>query len=202
MNWRSTVKFKIFFCCRRPQTVRSPSCQSSWPQSGGDETKLHFGCKEKASANSGACWLIFIYQCFLNKKKKEKKLRCLFTRVCVLLQGTEFNSQKAIKETLHKSERTKILMNTRASDGNKQSCFLVFNSIIIVLQCRIHRPCCYLLYHDVSAAAAKSSTSCVICDHLKKKKQPIRTFQWCLNAFRGPHGPLYGLKSFFYNRSI
>lgn len=44
---------------------------------------------------------------------------------CVLLQEAEFNSQKAIKETLQKSERTKILINTRATDGNKQLCFIM-----------------------------------------------------------------------------
>ena len=65
--------------------------------------------------------------------------------MCVVLQGAEFNPQKAIKETLQKSERTKNLINTRAADGNKQSCFLILIPksrqylITFVLGGRIHR---------------------------------------------------------------
>lgn len=97
-------------------------------------------------------------------------------------------------------------MNTRASDGNKQLCFLVFNSTVFVLQCRIHRP---VLLFIISWCIGSSSKivhfMCYMWSFKKRKKthQPIiRTFHWCLNVFRGPHGPLYGLKSFFYNWSI
>lgn len=43
----------------------------------------------------------------------------LFTGVSLLSQEAAFNSQKAIKETLQTSERTKTLINARATDGNK-----------------------------------------------------------------------------------
>ncbi|KAM3857437.1 protein phosphatase 1 regulatory subunit 35 [Diretmus argenteus] len=49
------------------------------------------------------------------------------------LQGAEFNSQKAIQETLQKSERTKNLINTKATDGvNVSRSQLLYSSLVSV----------------------------------------------------------------------
>lgn len=49
------------------------------------------------------------------------------------LQGVEFNSQKAVQETLRKSERTKNLINTRATEGvNVSRSQLLFTSLVSV----------------------------------------------------------------------
>ncbi|KAM8722031.1 protein phosphatase 1 regulatory subunit 35 isoform 1-T2 [Acanthopagrus schlegelii] len=49
------------------------------------------------------------------------------------LQGSQFNSQKAIQEILKRSERTKNLINTRATEEvNVSRCQLLFNSLVSV----------------------------------------------------------------------
>ncbi|XP_037545303.1 protein phosphatase 1 regulatory subunit 35 [Nematolebias whitei] len=49
------------------------------------------------------------------------------------LQGAEFNSQKALQETLQKSERTKNLINARAAEVvNVSRSQLLFNSLVSV----------------------------------------------------------------------
>ncbi|XP_017294819.1 protein phosphatase 1 regulatory subunit 35 [Kryptolebias marmoratus] len=49
------------------------------------------------------------------------------------LQGAEFNSQKALQETLQKSERTKNLINARATEVvNVSRSQLLFNSLVSV----------------------------------------------------------------------
>ncbi|KAI3360278.1 hypothetical protein L3Q82_014586 [Scortum barcoo] len=49
------------------------------------------------------------------------------------LQGAEFNSQKAIKETLQRSERTKNLINTRATEVvNVSRSQLLYTSLVSV----------------------------------------------------------------------
>lgn len=42
----------------------------------------------------------------------------MVTWLCGVFQGAEFNTQKAIQDTLQRSERTKNLINTRATEGN------------------------------------------------------------------------------------
>ncbi|CAK6982922.1 protein phosphatase 1 regulatory subunit 35 [Scomber scombrus] len=49
------------------------------------------------------------------------------------LQGAEFNSQKAVQETLRKSERTKNLINSKATEGvNVSRSQLLFSSLVSV----------------------------------------------------------------------
>ncbi|XP_071403327.1 protein phosphatase 1 regulatory subunit 35 [Centroberyx affinis] len=49
------------------------------------------------------------------------------------LQGAEFNSQKAVQETLRKSERTKNLINTKATEGvNVSRSQLLYSSLVSV----------------------------------------------------------------------
>ncbi|XP_054455610.1 protein phosphatase 1 regulatory subunit 35 isoform X1 [Anoplopoma fimbria] len=96
------------------------------------------------------------------------------------LQGSEFNSQKAIQETLRRSERTKTLINTRATEEvNVSRSQQLFSSLVSVevqedqlisqvLQHRLLPPCnCNKAADGPSLLLFKTS------DHLRQKPVPL-----------------------------
>ncbi|XP_030266102.1 protein phosphatase 1 regulatory subunit 35 [Sparus aurata] len=99
------------------------------------------------------------------------------------LQGSQFNSQKAIQEILQRSERTKYLINTRATEEvNVSRCQLLFSSLVSVdvqvdqlisqvLQDRLQlapTPRC----HENKAADGPSLFLFMGCDLLRQKPLP------------------------------
>ncbi|KAK9541076.1 hypothetical protein VZT92_001150 [Zoarces viviparus] len=96
------------------------------------------------------------------------------------LQGAEFNSQKAIQETLRRSERTKTLINTRATEEvNVSRSQLLFTSLVCVevqedqlisqvLQHRLLPPCL-----GNKAADGPSLLLFMTSDHLRQKPVPL-----------------------------
>ncbi|XP_068573585.1 protein phosphatase 1 regulatory subunit 35 [Cebidichthys violaceus] len=92
------------------------------------------------------------------------------------LQGAEFNSQKAVQETLRRSERTKTLINTRATEEvNVSRSQLLFTSLVCVevkedqlisqvLQHRLLPPC-----HGNKTADGPSLLLFRTSDHLRQK---------------------------------
>ncbi|XP_078017061.1 protein phosphatase 1 regulatory subunit 35-like [Epinephelus lanceolatus] len=99
------------------------------------------------------------------------------------LQGAEFNSQKAVHETLLKSERTKNLINTRATEEvNVSRSQLLFSSLVCVdvqedqlisqmLQQRLLLPP-PLPGHGAKAADGPSLQFFMTSDHLRQKPVP------------------------------
>ncbi|XP_049926695.1 protein phosphatase 1 regulatory subunit 35 [Epinephelus moara] len=99
------------------------------------------------------------------------------------LQGAEFNSQKAVLETLLKSERTKNLINTRATEEvNVSRSQLLFSSLVCVdvqedqlisqmLQHRLLLPP-PLPGHGAKAADGPSLQFFMTSDHLRQKPVP------------------------------
>ncbi|XP_040033975.2 protein phosphatase 1 regulatory subunit 35 isoform X1 [Gasterosteus aculeatus] len=97
------------------------------------------------------------------------------------LQGAEFNSQKAVQETLRRSERTKTLINTRATEEvNVSRSQLLFTSLVgvdvqedqlisQVLQNRLLLPC-----HGNKAADGPSLLHFMNSDHLREKLVPLK----------------------------
>ncbi|KAM6922588.1 protein phosphatase 1 regulatory subunit 35 [Lycodopsis pacificus] len=96
------------------------------------------------------------------------------------LQGAEFNSQKAIQETLRRSERTKTLINTRATEEvNVSRSQLLFTSLVcvevqedqLISQVQQHRllpPCL-----GNKAADGPSLLLFMTSDHLRQKPFPL-----------------------------
>ncbi|XP_068424531.1 protein phosphatase 1 regulatory subunit 35 [Clinocottus analis] len=96
------------------------------------------------------------------------------------LQGAEFNSQKAMQETLRKSERTKTLINTRATEEvNVSRSQVLFTSLVCVnvredqlisrlMQDRLQPP-----RHAGKAADGPSLLPFVTSDHLRQKPVPL-----------------------------
>ncbi|KAM8860328.1 protein phosphatase 1 regulatory subunit 35 isoform 2-T2 [Spinachia spinachia] len=97
------------------------------------------------------------------------------------LQGAEFNSQKAIRETLRRSERTKTLINTRATEEvNVSRSQLLFTSLVEVevqedelvsqvLQNRLPLPC-----NGNKATDGPSLLLFMNSDHLREKPVPLK----------------------------
>ncbi|TNN63950.1 Adenine phosphoribosyltransferase [Liparis tanakae] len=97
-----------------------------------------------------------------------------------LLQGAEFNSQKAMQETLRRSERTKNLINTRATEEvNVSRSQVLFNSLVCVdvqedqlisqmLQHRLQPSC-----HSNKVADGPSLLLFMNSDHLRQKPFPL-----------------------------
>ncbi|XP_056291086.1 protein phosphatase 1 regulatory subunit 35 [Pseudoliparis swirei] len=97
-----------------------------------------------------------------------------------LLQGAEFNSQKAMQETLRRSERTKNLINTRATEEvNVSRSQVLFNSLVCVnvqedqlisqmLQHRLQPSC-----HGNKVADGPSLLLFMTSDHLRQKPFPL-----------------------------
>ena len=56
-----------------------------------------------------------------------------------VLQGSQFNSQKAIQEILKRSERTKNLINTRATEGNSQTHRVLITCLLAPCHHKGHR---------------------------------------------------------------
>ncbi|KAL6101424.1 ppp1r35 [Pungitius sinensis] len=96
------------------------------------------------------------------------------------LQRAEFNSQKAIEETLRRSERTKNLINTKATEEvNVSRSQLLFTSLVgvdvqedqlisQVLQHRLPLPC-----NGNKAADGPSLLFFMNSDHLREKPVPL-----------------------------
>lgn len=96
------------------------------------------------------------------------------------LQGAEFNSQKAVQETLLRSERTKNLINTRATEEvNVSRSQLLFSSLVcvdvredqLINQVMQHRPLLPTLLpcHGNKAAYGPSLHAFMTSDHLRQK---------------------------------
>ncbi|XP_008328705.1 protein phosphatase 1 regulatory subunit 35 [Cynoglossus semilaevis] len=97
------------------------------------------------------------------------------------LQSEGFNSQKAVQETLRKSERTKNLINTKATDVvNVSRSQLLFNSLVsvsvqkdeLIHQLLQDRLTVHPLCHEVKAADGPSLSVFVTSDLVRQKPLP------------------------------
>lgn len=107
--------FALSWCLQTHCGISCCRIKSRCWLSGDSGIKFHPGSEGGASVAAGGCYSFSSLWQTDNRRLNSSNI------ISVVQQSKGFNSQKAVQETLRKSERTKNLINTKATDGNART---------------------------------------------------------------------------------